>query len=122
MKFRRCKECNKYKYIEFNQKCRTCVEKDTVYIIVDIFSGEVKEPSSLKKISDAMDSVKKVRCAGTKKHLSGTKDDDIDIKSRGCRLYEAGVENLFDNYSGERSVRIGKSVRDTLIEARRIYG
>lgn len=122
MKFRKCKECRKYKYIEFNQKCPTCVQKETVYIIVDIFSSEVKEPESLRKISDAMNSVKSVKCAGKKEHLSGTRDDDIDIKSDGCRLYDAQVKNLFDNYSGNRSTKIRKAVRDTLTEARNIYG
>lgn len=121
MKFGRCKNCKKYKYIEFNQKCPTCVEKETVYIIVDIFSSEVKEPESLRKISDAMDSVKSVKCAGKKEHLPEIKDDDIDIKSDRCRLYDAQVENLFDDYSGSRSTKIGKAVRDTLTEARNIY-
>lgn len=110
-----------YKHLDTTNICNSCTSEEEVNIKIDIFSSEIRKPSILKEVGRTMMSVNGVNCEPQEQNFEGPKQDEIDIEDDCCRLYDAGIEYDFSDYSGDLPDRVSKAVRDTLQEARDIY-
>lgn len=119
MNFGNCSDCGKYKFIGNQGKCQTCAINKGVNIKLDIIDESLRSPSILREIADTMESVRGVKCDGASSE--DEKDDDLDLKEKYCRLYQAEEKYNYSDYSGDKEEKVKKAMKDALSEAKNIY-